>query len=372
MPEPALSYLASARFEAARSVACVADGHPCRRLHGHSFLCRLRARPPAAWVPYPGGALPTLAACLQRATAELDYRFLNELLAYPTDEELARWLWRRLTRQGVAERSVHGLLGVGIASTAEQGVELLALDRARVWRRFHFAAAHRLPRVPAGHPCGRLHGHSFAVTLIAEAGFPDQAPLALDYELLAEAWEPIGRQLAHRCLNEVPGLDNPTSEVLAAWLWERLRPALGALRALRVAETCTAGCHYDGQRHVIWKEFRAESAVRLPAAPNGSELARWHGHSYRLRCCLAPPFDAMLGWTIDFRAVKDGLQAAIAELDHHALNELPGIADGDPASVASWLWDAARARFGEGPLVALVVEEEPGHGAVLGDAVEPW
>ena len=115
-----------------------------------------------------------------------------------------------------------------------------------IWKEFGFESAHRLPRVPAGHKCGRLHGHSFQVR-VALRGVPGpETGWILDFADLKAAWQPLHEVLDHRYLNEIPGLENPTSEVLALWIWGRLRPALPLLSAITVRETCTAGCTYRG------------------------------------------------------------------------------------------------------------------------------
>lgn len=115
-----------------------------------------------------------------------------------------------------------------------------------IWKEFGFESAHRLPRVPEGHKCGRLHGHSFQVR-VALRGVPGpETGWILDFADLKKAWQPLHEILDHRYLNEIPGLENPTSEILALWIWERLRPALPSLSAITVRETCTAGCTYRG------------------------------------------------------------------------------------------------------------------------------
>ena len=120
------------------------------------------------------------------------------------------------------------------------------MGETEIWKEFGFESAHRLPRVPEGHKCGRLHGHSFRVR-VALRGTPGaDTGWVLDFADLKEAWKPLHDALDHRYLNEVPGLENPTSEVLAAWIWERLRPSLPLLHAVTVLETCTAGCTYRG------------------------------------------------------------------------------------------------------------------------------
>jgi 6-pyruvoyltetrahydropterin/6-carboxytetrahydropterin synthase len=116
-----------------------------------------------------------------------------------------------------------------------------------IFREFNFEAAHHLPAAPAGHKCRRLHGHSFRVTLHVR-GEPDpKTGWVMDFADIKHAFRPIHDQLDHHCLNEVPGLENPTSENLARWIWDRVKPMLPGLHRVSVHETCTAGCHYEGE-----------------------------------------------------------------------------------------------------------------------------
>jgi 6-pyruvoyltetrahydropterin/6-carboxytetrahydropterin synthase len=111
---------------------------------------------------------------------------------------------------------------------------------------FQFEAAHLLPRLPKSHKCRRLHGHSFKVEITVAGECDPKLGWLMDYADIAEAFEPIWEKLDHRYLNEIPGLENPTSENIAAWIWERLKPRLPLLTEVVVAETCTARCVYRG------------------------------------------------------------------------------------------------------------------------------
>ncbi|MBP7711198.1 MAG: 6-carboxytetrahydropterin synthase [Gammaproteobacteria bacterium] len=327
MPE-LLYHLAAAPFESARWVDLLDPGHRAARLHGHSFLARVRAELPAGWAGFPGGETDALAAALGACVGRLDYRHLNEVLAVPTDENLARWV------RGCLE--VPGLASVGIQSTRDQGADLDGQDHVHVWRRFRFEAAHRLPRVPQGHPCGRMHGHGFEVILHADQDLGTR-DLGVDFDRLEALWAPFRGELHHACLNDLPGLENPTSEMLAAWLWRRLQPELPELSWVTVYETTTAGCHYDGAHFRIWKELKFESALRLARAPRGDPRRRLHGHSYLVRLHLSAPIDTVMGWTVDYGDVKEVFQPTYKALDHHLLNELPGLADADPATLTRWV-----------------------------------
>jgi 6-pyruvoyltetrahydropterin/6-carboxytetrahydropterin synthase len=272
-----LFHVAAAPFEAARRVSILPDGHPSRRLHGHSFIARVRAELPADWAPFPGGETDALKAALTGCIATLDYRDLNEHLPVPTDENLARWV------RGCLD--VPGIESVGIRSTRDQGADLDDAEHAHIWRRFRFEAAHRLPNVPEGHQCGRMHGHGFEVILHADQALGGD-DMGIDFDQLGTLWAPLHEELHYGCLNDLSGLENPTSELLAAWLWTRLKPQLAPLSWITVYETVTAGCHFDGSHYRIWKEQRFESALRLSRAPDGDRRLCLHGHSYLLRLHL--------------------------------------------------------------------------------------
>ena len=120
--------------------------------------------------------------------------------------------------------------------------------RVELSKRFRFEAAHRLPYLPDGHKCRRLHGHSFEVYVYVVGEVEARVGWLIDYADIAAVVEPITRQIDHRFLNEIDGLDNPTSEHLARWLFERIAPGLPLLAAIAVEETCTARCVYRGDR----------------------------------------------------------------------------------------------------------------------------
>ncbi len=117
-----------------------------------------------------------------------------------------------------------------------------------IYKEFRFEAAHRLPHVPDGHKCSRLHGHSYRVSVHLDGPVDEHAGWVRDFADLSCAMRPIVDRLDHHYLNEIEGLDNPTSEVLARWIWDRVQPALPELAQVVVQETCTSGCVYRGER----------------------------------------------------------------------------------------------------------------------------
>ncbi len=113
-----------------------------------------------------------------------------------------------------------------------------------IFKEFTFEAAHRLPFVPEGHKCSRLHGHSFRVEIHVGGEVDRQTGWIMDFADIKSAFQPLYDRLDHHYLNEIEGLDNPTSENVAAWIWERLEPTLPELTTVVVRETCTSACIY--------------------------------------------------------------------------------------------------------------------------------
>jgi 6-pyruvoyltetrahydropterin/6-carboxytetrahydropterin synthase len=110
----------------------------------------------------------------------------------------------------------------------------------RIWREYAFEAAHRLPLVPEGHKCARMHGHSYRVEMHVEGPVGDDG-MVLDYAEIDDAFEPLREQLDHACLNDL--IDNPTAENLAIWIWDACDLPLVEVV---VRETERSGCRYVG------------------------------------------------------------------------------------------------------------------------------
>jgi 6-pyruvoyltetrahydropterin/6-carboxytetrahydropterin synthase len=115
-----------------------------------------------------------------------------------------------------------------------------------IFKEFTVEAAHRLPNVPEGHKCGRLHGHSFKFEIHVSGDVGATTGWVIDFADIKAVFQPIEKLLDHNYLNDIPGLENPTSENLAVWLWEKLARSLPGLSAVVVRETCTSGCIYRG------------------------------------------------------------------------------------------------------------------------------
>jgi 6-pyruvoyltetrahydropterin/6-carboxytetrahydropterin synthase len=115
-----------------------------------------------------------------------------------------------------------------------------------LFKEFSFEAAHRLPNVPAEHKCARLHGHSFFVRITVSGEVGETSGWVMDFAELSRGFKPILDQLDHYYLNDIAGLENPTSENLAKWIWHKLIKTLPELIAVEIRETCTSGCIYRG------------------------------------------------------------------------------------------------------------------------------
>jgi 6-pyruvoyltetrahydropterin/6-carboxytetrahydropterin synthase len=115
-----------------------------------------------------------------------------------------------------------------------------------IFKEFTFESAHRLPNVPDGHKCKRLHGHSFRIAIYVKGDVDPHTGWVMDFADIKKAFQPILERLDHHYLNDIPHLENPTSENIARWVWDELKPALPSLSRIVLHETCTSGCMYQG------------------------------------------------------------------------------------------------------------------------------
>lgn len=342
---------AQARFEAARRLAHRPTNDRTYRRHGHSFIASVQGNLLPDSVPFEGAQCHGLTAHLQRCVEPLDYCDLNVVMDHPDDLSLARWVLGRLSMQNVHE--------VSLQSTADQGVQISDATRTHIWRRYHFRAAHQLPNVAPGHKCGRMHGHGFQVVLHVESDGD------LIYDDLDAAWAPFHDQLHHHCLNDIEGLSNPTSEMLSAWLWHRLKPTLTGLNGVTVYETGSCGAQFDGERYAIWKDFTIDSAIRMSKAPHEDPRHFLHGDTFLVRLHLVADLDRVQGWTVDFGDVKTAFNPVFKALDHHPLYERAALSTGDPESIARWTFSQAREALPE--LRQVDVIDSQGSGSMVYD-----
>ena len=116
----------------------------------------------------------------------------------------------------------------------------------KITQAFTFEAAHRLPNVPEGHRCARMHGHSYRVELTIRGDIDPHTGWIVDFYEVERVFAPILARLDHHCLNEVEGLENPTAEIIAAWIWHRASPDLPGLSSVKLFETPHSSAEYEG------------------------------------------------------------------------------------------------------------------------------
>jgi 6-pyruvoyltetrahydropterin/6-carboxytetrahydropterin synthase len=129
--------------------------------------------------------------------------------------------------------------------TVETSAGALEVELSREYR---FEAAHHLPKVPVGHRCSRLHGHSYRIEIFVRGLVDEESGWLIDFYDLDRAVQPLVDALDHRLLNEIEGLQNPTCEHLCSWIWRRLAPVLPQLDAVTIWETNDSRCTYRGPR----------------------------------------------------------------------------------------------------------------------------
>jgi 6-pyruvoyltetrahydropterin/6-carboxytetrahydropterin synthase len=347
-----LIHSAAAGFEAARCLHSPPEGYRSRGWHGHSFRASLEAQLPAGWARFPGAEVDDLRTALEAALAQLEMRNLGDVLPEPTDLALAKWI--------VEQVRIEGWKTMELRAGPRSRLRIAHDGRACVGRRYRFEAAHRLPKVPPGHRCGRMHGHGFEIEIEASLEGEPEWILAAR---LDGAWAGIFAKVDRACLNDLEGLSNPTSEALAAWIWDEANRADVRPTQVEVRETLTAGSRYDGSRFVIWKEKQFDSATRMASAPPGDPLGRLHGHGYGLRLELSAPLDEVLAWVMDFGDVKQVFAPVFRQLDHQRVDELDGLANADCGGLATWI--AGRCGRLLPDLSAIALHETPGCGVRL-------
>lgn len=206
-------------------------------LHGHSYEVAVVVEGPLDptfnWVMDYGD----ISECFTPLFEKLDHKTLNEVdgLATPTLKNLELWIYHRLKSALPLLTDIHvRILGDQVFAPSLQGFNKVMNLPERV--RFGFEAAHALPELPPEHKCFTMHGHSFAVDVAVE----DTASLTPNLQTIYDT-------LDHKCLNDITGLENPTSEEVSRWIWNELKPVRSDLKTVIVAETCTARCIYHGE-----------------------------------------------------------------------------------------------------------------------------
>lgn len=121
------------------------------------------------------------------------------------------------------------------------------MPEMEIYKSFRFDAAHRLTGVPPEHKCSAMHGHSYEISIYLRGPVNPQTGFVMDFGDLVKVCDPVLKQMDHAILNEIEGLENPTSENMSVWLWSKLKPELPLLSKVVIKETETSGCTYCGE-----------------------------------------------------------------------------------------------------------------------------
>ncbi|MCA0427408.1 MAG: 6-carboxytetrahydropterin synthase QueD [Bacteroidetes bacterium] len=117
----------------------------------------------------------------------------------------------------------------------------------QIFKQFTFDSAHFLPNVPDGHKCKEIHGHTYRVIFYFEGELNPELGWVMDFGDLKQVLEPTIKRIDHKLMNNIPGLENPTCERIAIWLWEQVKPSLPMLCKVELHETPTSGAVYEGR-----------------------------------------------------------------------------------------------------------------------------
>ena len=115
-----------------------------------------------------------------------------------------------------------------------------------IFKKFTFDSAHSLPNVPEGHKCKAIHGHTYKLTVFVEGDLDEKQGWVMEFSELKDVVKPLVEQLDHKYLNDIEGLENPTCEIIAKWLWDRIKPDVPQLQKIHLDETPTSGAIYEG------------------------------------------------------------------------------------------------------------------------------
>jgi len=320
MPTPfASSSSVSGYADAARLLPNLPQGHHASQLHGHRFRFKAwQASNDKNLVKHSDWQRQLESWTSSLHMSSLNTHFGDAVRDHDLAIHLAKTCWHH--------NSPNQEQGLGVFISPNHGY-ILDANASRVWRRYHFHAAHYLPNVPAGHKCGRLHGHSFQVVLQIQLDAAETCSYQHGFDVLDKHWANLNLQLDGRCLNEIDGLDNPTSEICSQWIYQQLIPSLPTLLNVTVYETESCAARFDGTSFEIFKGFDLDSAIRWADDSNIFTRNRIEGHRIGLKLYLRAPLDPLYGWTADFAIVKDQFRPLFTQLDHHDLSRLP---NGDP------------------------------------------
>lgn len=334
-------YFARSGFQAARKLP--SKDRRLSRPHGHSFQVEVYSKN------------PQILNELERVCTPLDYRNLNDFLKNPSDFNLAHALAKRLSVKELRLTSApdRGVIinhrkmredqeNVELDIFAVTPTEKVTKEQLKLMTELflhgEFSAAHKLINLPQTHKCSRLHGHTFGLTIFADA-------LVHSINELEVAFNQCYDMFHHKYLNKI--LDNPTTEMICVWIWDYLRDRSLKPTRIQVSETRNSGCFYDGNVFKIYKKLDFEASrpmndaefIQMKDLPESEILERidFTGGSYQLLLEITGRPEKEFDWVMDYSEIKKDFQVIYDRLDHNNLANLPHIKATGCGTLACWI-----------------------------------
>ena len=325
------AYVASATFEGARSVAILPDGHRSRRLHGHSFLASIQCLMPSGIAPYPGSEVDVMRSRLETQLKKIDYSQLNDFVPVPTDENLARWV--------NSHCYVPSTQLIGVQSTADGGVEIDVRGHAHVWRRYAFNSVRRLEGLPLGHVCGREHSHQFEVIIHADHQIGD-GDISIDYDYLGSCWAPVEQELNLANLNLLSDLNDPSSEWLSSWIWNKLKGKVVDLSRVTIYESPSCGVSFNGVVYHVWNEISFNCGIHKQSLDPTKAGPHLHLQPFLARLYFTLDAEHLNSLSVANGGAKEKVSSVFQKIDNKLAMDLEGIELGTPKGVAVWIFNS--------------------------------
>ena len=299
-------------FHAARRLEHLEDINLRGLLHGHNFKATIKTELSEDYV-----SLELLNQKFRKHINKFNYSDLNEHLSEPSDLNLAHTIFK--------ESEDISPIRLAVSSTDYVGAFVDLNNLQVIWKSFTFQASHQLPNVPDGHKCKNMHGHTFRVILYLDS-LAGQKVFGIE-----RACDELKEELNMRCLNEITGLENPTSENLASWIWSKISLLGIPIIKVEVMENSNSGCIFNGVEHEIWKQYSLEAAVSY------NQDKEIYGFGYKTKLFIKNSLDEEKGWVMDFGDIKAIFKPIFNKMDHHYINEIKGLDKPSIFDITKWM-----------------------------------
>lgn len=341
-------YIYRGTFEAALSFDGIGIPEKFKRFHGHSYKFTISE---SNTIKQENAIFPRLVQINDSIKNRLDYQNINKTtgLSLPNDAFLIQWI--------INEFNNNEINYLSLKSTSDSGVYWEKNSGFNGFWETLIHSAHFLPNLPENHKCHNLHGHNFKIVLGWKSECADNL---MPYWSVKEIFNPFFLRLHQKILNDIPGLENPTSEGLCFWLWEKIKIVFPELSSVTVYETATSGCTYRGNNWESFKELNMDCAIDGPKGIMG--------HSYIIKLFVTGKLDPTFNWTLDFGEIKNRFAPFYKMIDHKYLSQVEGLISPDKQKnllLELALWIFKRLQGAIPILSAVQIEDTPESGIFL-------